>query len=97
MIAVKLLSMRTSGVAVFLLFGLCSFSHTLSANGQMGRLQLTITDTTTGETAPARVEIQGADGAYHVAEDALQVGGDCDMSDQGAGYVDLALHAGGIY
>ena len=96
MIAVKLLSMRTSGVAVFLLFGLCSFSHTLSANGQMGRLQLTITDTTTGETAPARVEIQGADGAYHVAEDALQVGGDCDMSDQGAGYVDLASTLAGF-
>ena len=52
-------------------------------------LRLTITDAATGEMVPARVEIVGKNGGYHVAEDALLVGGDCDMSDQGAGYVDL--------
>lgn len=52
-------------------------------------LRLTIKDAATGETVRARIEIEGADEAYHVAQNALPVGGDCDMSDQGAGYVDL--------
>ena len=52
-------------------------------------LRLTITDAATGEMVPARVEIVDKNGGYHVAEDALLVGGDCDMSDQGAGYLDL--------
>jgi hypothetical protein len=52
-------------------------------------LRLTIKDAATGEAVPARVEVRGADGSYHVARDALRVGGDCDMSDRGAGFVDL--------
>lgn len=56
---------------------------------QQGTLELTIVDVSTGEAVPARVEILGSDKEYHVAEDALFVGGDCDMSDEGAGLVDL--------
>jgi hypothetical protein len=89
-------STRTSSIAAVLLFGLCSFSHALLAVDQAGKLQLTIVDSETGQPVPARVEIQGADGTYHVAEDALLVGGDCDMSDQGAGYVDLASTLAGF-
>lgn len=96
MIKAKRSSLRTSSGAAFLLFALGSFSTPLSAKGQTGTLHLTITDATTGEPVPARVGIQGVDGAYHVAKDALLVGGDCDMSDQGAGYVDLASTLAGF-
>ncbi len=89
MIKVKLFSIPTSSVAASFWIALCSLSYPLLAEEQMGALQLTITDAATGEAVPARVEILSQDGAYHVAEDALLVGGDCDMSDQGAGYVDL--------
>jgi hypothetical protein len=54
-----------------------------------GTLGLRIVDASTGRVTPARVEVLGADEAYHVATDALRVGGDCDMSDEGAGYTDL--------
>ena len=79
-----------------LVVALTSFSFPASAEEATGTLQLTIKDATTGEAVPARVEIQGADGSYHVASDALQVGGDCDMSDQGAGFVDLASTLAGF-
>ncbi len=68
---------------------MCSFSRPLVAQQGRGTLLLTISDEATGDIVPARVEIRSADGAYHVAEDALPVGGDCDMSDLGAGLVDL--------
>ncbi len=89
MIKTNLFSIPTSSVAASFWFALCSLSYPLLAEEQMGALQLTITDAATGEAVPARVEILSQDGAYHVAEDALLVGGDCDMSDQGAGYLDL--------
>jgi hypothetical protein len=57
----------------------------------MGTLKLKIVDAATEQEVPARVEIRGADDAYYVAADALRVGGDCDMSDEGAGYRDLAI------
>ncbi len=63
---------------------------------EMGTLKLTIIDAATGQEIPARVEIRGADDAYHVAADALRVGGDCDMSDEGAGYRDLATPLAGF-
>ncbi len=88
-LAVSLPTKRVFAIAL-VTFALSTFSPVLTANTPMGKLQLTIIDNTTGETVPARVEIQGADGAYYVAEDALRFGGDCDMSDQGAGYFDLA-------
>ena len=74
----------------FLLTFLLSCSAVPSAAQPAGTLQLTIRDQATRTLVPARVEILGSDGSYYVAEDALPVGGDCDMSDEGAGYVDLA-------
>lgn len=66
------------------------------AERSRGKLELSIVDAVTGEQIPARVEIRGADDAYHVAADALRVGGDCDMSDAGAGYRDLATTLAGF-
>ena len=63
----------------------------LAAQQGTGTLRLTIVDEETGSAVPARVEIRSADGAYNIAQDALPVGGDCDMSDLGAGLADLAL------
>lgn len=85
----SLFSVRWSAFATGIWLTLGSFPTALLAQDQEGTLQLSITDSVTGEIVPARVEILGADDAYHVAENALLVGGDCDMSDQGAGYVDL--------
>ncbi len=61
----------------------------LSAQQTAGTLLLSITDES-GAPVPARAEVRGADGTFYVAEDALPVGGDCDMSDLGAGLTDLA-------
>lgn len=70
------------------------FPHLLFAQESSGTLQLTINDVTTGQPVPARVEIHGADGAYHVAEDALPASGDCSMGDPGSGPVDQAASVG---
>jgi hypothetical protein len=56
---------------------------------QSGTLNLTIVEEITNQIVPARVEIRDAQGLFYIAEDALLVGGDCDMSDQGAGLIDL--------
>ena len=96
MITPQLRSTRSPVGTMVLVAALTSFSFPASAEEATGTLQLTIKDATTGEAVPARVEIQGADGSYHVASDALQVGGDCDMSDQGAGFVDLASTLAGF-
>jgi hypothetical protein len=61
-----------------------------------GTLHLTIKDAATGRAVPARIEVRAADGSYRVASDALRVGGDCDMSDRGAGFVDLASTLAGF-
>jgi len=74
------------GVALAMLCG-CDASPTGDAD--TGMLELRIIDSSTGAPTPARVEILGSDGDCHVASDALRVGGDCDMSDAGAGYTDL--------
>ena len=66
------------------------------AQGRPGTLQLTILDAESAEPVPARVEIVSEDGTYHVAEDAVRIGGDCDMSDDGAGYTDLASALAGF-
>jgi hypothetical protein len=76
-----------AAVALVLLSG-CASPPTLGERPS-GTLELSIVDPSTGATTAARVEVRGADGAYHVASDALRVGGDCDMSDTGAGYTDL--------
>lgn len=92
----KRFSRQRYSIATLSLFMLCSFASPLFAAEQTGTLQLTILDAVTGKPVPARVEIQGADEAYHVAADALRVGGDCDMSDEGAGFVDLASTLAGF-
>lgn len=79
----------TCRLIVCTLLAICFVSLPRTAVAQSGRLELTITDSATGEQTPARVEVQGADGEYHIAEDALLVGGDCDLSDEGAGLTDL--------
>lgn len=74
-------------LATFLLFYL---SRPLLAQQATGTFLLKISDEETGDTVPARVEIRGVNGAYYVSEDALPVGGDCNMSDLGAGLNNLA-------
>ena len=64
-------------------------SSEAGAEAGPGELLLEITDAATGHPTPARVEIRDANGVDYVASDALRVGGDCDMSDAGAGLVDL--------
>lgn len=66
----------------------CSTSS-LSHGSETGTLELTVLDAVTKEELPARIELQASDGKYYVASDGLLVGGDCDMSDEGAGLVDL--------
>jgi hypothetical protein len=68
---------------------ICLISSNQSVLADTGMLELKLLDKVTGETVPARVEIQASDGVYYVAEDALLVGGDCDTSDEGADLVDL--------
>jgi hypothetical protein len=62
----------------------------LFAEEAPGTLRLTIKDGATGRLVPARVEILGADEVYYVAEDALELTGDCEMSDPRSGPVDAA-------
>lgn len=61
----------------------------VSAFADPATLVLTVVNDSTGEPTPARVEILASDDKYYVADDALLVGGDCDMSDKDAGLVDL--------
>ncbi|MEW6298099.1 MAG: hypothetical protein AB1671_10210, partial [Thermodesulfobacteriota bacterium] len=90
MITARRFSICNSASTVLLLLVAASCPNPLFAQEPSGTLRLTINDATTGQPVPARVEIQGADGAYHVAEDALPASGDCGMSDPGSGPVDRA-------
>ncbi len=54
-------------------------------------LELVFVDSSTGLPTPARVQVRDAEGQDHVALDALMFGGDCNMSDAGAGFT--TLHA----
>jgi|GEM_PF-1100203 len=90
MITARRLSMCNSASTVLFLLVTVSCPHPLFAQEPSGTLRLTINDATTGQPVPARVEIQGADGTYHVAEDALPASGDCGMGDPGSGPVDQA-------
>ena len=62
----------------------------LAAPVQAGTLTLTLEDAESSATVPARVEVQGADGSYVVAADALPYASDCRMSKPGAGLLDDA-------
>jgi len=71
---------------------LCSilfFGTNQKIRAQSSVLNLKILDNNSGETVPARVEIRDTSGIYYIAENALLVGGDCDMSDDGSGLIDL--------
>ncbi len=81
---------RISAAAAAAVLTLACIADPLSAAESTGTLRLTIRDAATGEPVPARVEVRGADGAYHVAEDALRYTGDCSMSEPGSGIVDEA-------
>ena len=81
--------LQISSVPPLLIFVSISLFNLQLLAAQTGTLKLTVLDSTTNQIVPARVEIQGSDGEYYVAEDALLVGGDCDMSDHGAGLHDL--------
>ena len=89
MIAFRVHPTCRSAVPAVVLVALGACSAPRPTHEASGRLQLTIQDAETGEVIPARIEVRDANGAYHVAEDALPVGGDCDMSDEGAGYLDV--------
>lgn len=61
--------------------------------GAIGRLKLTIIDRQSGKMTPARVQILSPDGASHIADDALLVGGDCYNFDDFDGTLESALAA----
>lgn len=96
MITFRLHLALRSAVPAFVLVALGACSPPPLTQEASGRLQLTIRDAAAGEVVPARVEVRDADGVYRVAEDSLPVGGDCDMSDAGAGYLDLASTLAGF-
>ncbi len=56
---------------------------------QSSILSLEVKDKATGQITPARIEVYDDKGKFFVANDALLVGGDCDMSDEGSGLIDL--------
>ena len=90
----KMISARrllcSSACAVALILVSVSFPDPLLAQEFSGTLRLNVSDGATGQPVPVRVEIQGADDAYYVAEDALPASGDCSMGDPGSGPVDQA-------
>jgi hypothetical protein len=71
-------------LSLFFQIGFCQL-----ATSQSSTLILSILDNSSNEIVPARVELSDSTGIFYIAEDALLVGGDCDMSDSGAGLVDL--------
>jgi hypothetical protein len=79
----------TANVALLFLV-LAMTSQPMHAEEPTGNLRLTIKDAINGKTVSARLEVRGADGEYYIAEDALAVGGDCRMSEPGAGLLDDA-------
>ncbi|MCZ6594735.1 MAG: CehA/McbA family metallohydrolase [Bacteroidetes bacterium] len=79
----------TTQIVLIPLIIFCFLVISVSGQSSHGNLQLTIIDSSTGEITPSRIDIFGSDEKYHIAEDALYLGGDCDMSDEGAGLVDL--------
>ena len=85
----EFISRQFGSCAILVMVVFCSIFHDCSVSARTGTVELRILDGTNGEMVPARVEIRGSGGVYHVAEDALLVGGDCDTSDEGSGYTDL--------
>jgi len=90
MIAARPFTLPGFASVALLVLAVVAPPHPLFAEARTGALRLTIKDAATGQPVPARVEILGADGAHHVADDALELTGDCEMSDPGSGAVDAA-------
>lgn len=90
MITARRFLLCNSASTILLLLVTASCPKPRFAQEPSGTLRLSINDVVTGQPVPARVEIRGADGAYHVAEDALPASGDCGMDDPGSGPVDQA-------
>jgi hypothetical protein len=70
-----------------MVFILIVYSVAVVANDNWSTLRLSVVDTQTGKQTPARVEIIDASDNGRVATDSLRYGGDCDMSDTGAGFI----------
>lgn len=51
-----------------------------------GVLKISIIDDQRGTTTPARVEVVGDKGQYHIASDALPIGGDCGDFQSGSSW-----------
>lgn len=54
--------------------------HPSVAQERLIELDLSIKDSSTKATTPARLEVRASDGEYYTAEDAIPTGGDCTMS-----------------
>ena len=59
-------------------------------------LELSIVDAATQAPTQARMHVRDSTGQFAIAEDAVYFGGDCDMSDAGAGYTTLAAALDGF-
>ena len=90
MIPMWLLTNRNFERTLLLSMVIATGSHSLHAQESVGTLKLTLKDAESGEVVPARLEIQGANGEYLVADNALAYSGDCTMSKPGAGLLDDA-------
>jgi hypothetical protein len=86
----RLLTIYSGANAALLVIALAITSQPMHAQEPSGNFRLTIKDAITGKPVSARLEVRGADGEYYIAEDALAVGGDCRMSEPGAGMLDDA-------
>jgi len=65
-------------------------------NAEEATLKLRFIDGVSGKLTPARLHVRDRSGEDHVAQDAVRFGGDCDMSDAGAGYTNLASALAGF-
>jgi len=71
-----------SSIKKLLLFIVTITSFLTNVFGQKDSLQLKIFDK--DELTPARIEIRDKENNFYIADNAVPVGGDCDMSDTGA-------------
>ncbi|MDH3643871.1 MAG: CehA/McbA family metallohydrolase, partial [Gammaproteobacteria bacterium] len=72
----------------WLLF-LCAIFSSVLGHSETATIKLTIVDRANGEPVAARLHVRDASGAFAIADDAVMFGGDCDMSDAGAGFTTL--------
>ncbi|MGI9327040.1 MAG: CehA/McbA family metallohydrolase [Pseudomonadales bacterium] len=59
-------------------------------------LKLSVVDRATGEPVAARAHVRDSQGNFVIPDDAIMFGGDCDMSDAGAGFTDLTAALNGF-